>query len=189
MMGFDGVHDFWFFSEAASKVGTDDGVRALDFVIDCLAEVVKQAGALGGNGIEAKLGGHNAAEIGDLERVVQDVLPERRAETQTTKRANELGVQVMNADIEGRLLSSLLNLLVDLLFRLGVHLLDTRRMDATVCNEVFHGDATDLATNGIEAGDGNALGGIVNQKVNAGELLEGADVSTFASDDAALKIV
>lgn len=189
MMGLDSVHDFRLFPETTSKVGADDGMRTFDFVVDCLAEVVEQTCTLGGNRVETELGGHDAAEIGHLERVIQDVLPERRAEAQATERTDKLRMQVMNAHVEGSLLSSLLNLLVYLLFRFGIHLLDTRRMDTAVCDEVLHGDATDFAANGVEARDGDALGGVVNQKIDSGELLERTDISAFASDDAALEVV
>src|SRR6267378_4020485 len=44
-------------------------------VIDGLADVVHQPGALGRLLVHADLGRHHAGEMGDLDRVVEDVLP------------------------------------------------------------------------------------------------------------------
>ena len=121
--------------------------------------------------------------------MVQHVLAERRAEAKAAERTHELGVQIVDANVERSLLARILHLLIDLLFGLRIHLFDARRMDAAVGDEVFHGDAADFATNRIEARDRDAFGRIVDQKVDAGELLEGTDVATLASDDAALQII
>ena len=45
------------------------------------------------------------------------------------------------------------------------------------------------AAYGIEARDGYALGRIVDDEVRAGQLFEGTDVASFATDDTALQIV
>ena len=58
----DGVDDLGALAEAAGKIGADDGVTALDLVVDCLAKVVQKAGSLGGNRVEPELGGHDAGE-------------------------------------------------------------------------------------------------------------------------------
>ena len=50
-------------------------------------------------------------------------------------------------------------------------------------------DAGYLAAHGIEAGDDDRLGSIVDDDVYAGEGLEGADVAALAADDAALHLV
>ncbi len=46
-----------------------------------------------------------------------------------------------------------------------------------------------LAANGLEAREDDALGRIVDDEVDAGELLERADVAALAADDAALQVV
>ena len=59
----DGVDDRLGLVHPAGEVGADDGVRALDLVVDGLAEVVQQAGALGELHVDAELGGHDAGEV------------------------------------------------------------------------------------------------------------------------------
>ena len=39
-------------------------------MVDGLAQVVQKTGALGGHNIQTKLGSHNAAQVGDLKRVL-----------------------------------------------------------------------------------------------------------------------
>ena len=98
-------------------------------------------------------------------------------------------MQVVDARVEGGLLARLLDALVDEGLGLLEHLLDARGVDAAVGDEVLHRDAADLAAHGIEAGDRDALGGVVDDQVGAGQLLEGADVAALAADDAALEVV
>ena len=62
-------------------------------------------------------------------------------------------------------------------------------MDAPVGDEVLHGDAADLAAHRVEARDGDALRRVVDDEVGPGQLLERADVASFAADDAAFQVV
>ena len=98
-------------------------------------------------------------------------------------------MKIVSAGVESSLLASLLNALIYVGFGLMEHLLDTRRMNASIGDKVFHGYAADLATNRVETRDRDALGGVIDDKVGAGELFEGADVAAFATDDATLQIV
>ena len=54
MVRLDGVHDLRGFAETAREIGADDSVAALDLVVDGFAEVVQQAGALGGHGVRGR---------------------------------------------------------------------------------------------------------------------------------------
>ena len=109
----DGMHDFRTLTITAREVGTDDRVGALDRVVNGLAKVVEKAGALGCRGIKTKLGGHHAAELGDLLGVLKHVLSKRGAVAEGAERLDDLRVQVVNARIEGGLLASLLDALVN----------------------------------------------------------------------------
>ena len=60
-------------------------------------------------------------------------------------------MQVVDSRVESRLLARFANALVNVLFGFAEHLLDARRVDAAVCDEVLHRDAADFATNGVEA--------------------------------------
>ncbi len=62
-------------------------------------------------------------------------------------------------------------------------------MNAAIGNQVLKGDTSGLATNRIEAGEDNGLRRVVDDEVDAGHLLERADVAAFATDDTALEVV
>ena len=113
MVCLDGVHDLGALAVATGEVGSNDGMRALDLVVDCLANVVEKAGTLGGSRIHAQLGGHDPAERGDLDGVREDVLAEGGAVLKGAEGLNDLWVEVMDARVESRLLAGLANALVD----------------------------------------------------------------------------
>ena len=98
-------------------------------------------------------------------------------------------MKVVDADLERGLFTGFLHLLLDVGRRLLEHLLDAGRVDAPVCDEVLERDAGDLATDGVEARERDGLGSIVDDEVDAGYLLERADVAAFPADDAALDVV
>ena len=158
-------------------------------MIDGLTQIVQQAGALGGHNVQAKLRCHNATEVGDLERVLEHVLAKRSAVTQGAQGLNDLGVQVVDAGIEGSLLASLAHALLNQIGGLVVHLLDAGGVNAAVGNEVLEGNAGSLATDRVEARKNDGLGRVVDHEINAGNLLERADVTTLAADDAALEVI
>ena len=74
----------------------------------------------------------------------------------------------MDSGIECSLIAGLLHALVHELLGLAKHLFDAGRMDTAICDEVFHGHATDFATNRIEAGDGDAFRRVIDDEVGAG---------------------
>ena len=66
MVCLNGVDDLGTLPVATGKVGADDGVRALDLMVDGLADVVEKTGTLGRSGVDAQLRRHDAAELGNL---------------------------------------------------------------------------------------------------------------------------
>ena len=62
-------------------------------------------------------------------------------------------------------------------------------MDAAVLDQLLQGQPGDLPADGVEAGDGDHLGGVVDVEIHTGEGLQGADVAALAADDAALHLV
>ncbi len=63
------------------------------------------------------------------------------------------------------------------------------RVDPPVQDELLHRTPGDLAPDRVEAGDRHRFRRIVDDHVDAGGLLEGADVAAVAADDAALHLV
>ena len=98
-------------------------------------------------------------------------------------------VEPVRAHLVRRLLAHVLDRSVDLLLRLLHDLLDAPRMDAAVGDELGERHARNLAAHRIEAGDDHRIRRIIDDDVDAGGELEGADVSPLAADDATLHLV
>ena len=73
--------------------------------------------------------------------------------------------------------------------RLVVRLLDARRMDAPVGQQLLERHAGDLAAHAVERRQHDRAGRVIDDEVDAGEVLERADVAPLATDDAALHVV
>jgi hypothetical protein len=81
------------------------------------------------------------------------------------------------------------DLLVELGLRLVVHLLDPRRVDTTVLDQLLEGELRDLAPDAVERGQHDCVRRVVDDDVDTGHVLEGANVPAFPSDDPALQVV
>ena len=106
-------------------------------MIDCLAEIVQQAGALGHANVHTKLGSHDCAKLRHLDRVLQNVLSKRGAVAKGAKGLDDLRMKIVNAGVEACLLARFTNALLNQIGSFLIHLLDARRMDATVCDKVL----------------------------------------------------
>ena len=121
--------------------------------------------------------------------MLEHVLAERGAVAQATQQGQDLRRQAGRARVVGGRLAGLADDDVDLGLGLGDDVLDAARVDAAVLHELGQGQARDLTTNRIEAAEHDRVGRVVDDEVDAGGLLEGADVAAFAADDAALHLV
>ena len=97
-------------------------------------------------------------------------------------------MQARHRRIVGRLLAGLAHDDFDLRPALGHRLLDPARVNAPVGDELGERHAGDFAAHRVEARKDHCLGGVVDDEVYAGRLLEGADVATLAADDSALHL-
>ena len=119
----------------------------------------------------------------------QHVLAVAGAEVQPAQQLGQLGVQRADVGLEHRLLAHLDDVLVDLRVRLVVGLLDPRRVDAAVLEQLLQRQPRDLAADAVEARQQHRAGRVVDDEVDPGEGLERADVAPLAADDAALQLV
>ena len=95
----------------------------------------------------------------------------------------------MHAEVDGRALTRFDNFFFHLLLHLGNDFLDACGVDAAVGDELVQGEAADFAANGVEGRDDDGFGRVVHNDFNACGGFEGADVATFAADDAAFHLV
>ena len=127
MVRLDGVDDVGRFVVLAGKLNAELDVAALHLVVDRLAEVMQQAGALGQRHVHAELAGQQTGDVGDLDGVVQNVLTIGRAVLLAAEQLDELGVEVVDAGLKRGAFALLLDDAVDLLAGLLYEILDTGR--------------------------------------------------------------
>ena len=151
VVGLDGVDDFFRLLVLAGDVDADGHVAALDLVVDGLAEIVQETGALGQGNVHAELSGEQTGDLGDLDGVVEHVLTVARAVALAAEELDEIGVQAVDVRLKHGALALFLDGLVDLALGLGDHFLDAGGVDAAVLNELFERKARDLAADGIKA--------------------------------------
>jgi hypothetical protein len=167
----------------------DGRVRALDLVGHRLADIVQEGRALGRLHARPELGGHHTRQVRALERVLEDVLAVARPVAEAAEDLDELLVHLPAVRLEDGLLPGLADEVVDLRLRPVVHLLDAGRVDAAVLDELDQRQLGHLAADSVERREHDRLRGVVDDEVDAGEVLEGADVPALAADDPPLHVV
>ena len=150
---------------------------------------MQQTGALRRRHIDAKLRRHKSGNMGHLDGVIQHVLAIAGTVSHAAKKADEFGVETVYICLEHGALAFGLDGRVDFLLRLRHHLFDACGVNSAVLNELFKRQARHFAAHGIEAGDGDGFGGIVDDEVAAGQRFDAADVAALAADDAPLHFV
>src|SRR5262245_3261153 len=173
----------------AEEVDAELQVRALHFAIDRLADVVDERGADRDVRVEADLLRHDAGEARDFGGVREHVLAVAGAELQAAHQPQDVGMQIVQPELEGDRGAFLAHLLVGFVLHLLHDLLDAGRVNAAVGDEPLDRLLGDLAAVRIETGEDDRTRRVVDDQVDPGGELEGADVAALASDDAALQVV
>src|SRR5207244_3041402 len=122
-------------------------------------------------------------EVDDLERVLEDVLSVARAVLEPAEDLDELLGKLAAVRLEDRLLARLADQLVELGFRLVVRLLDPRRVDPAVLDQLLQRQLGDLPPDPVERGEHDGLRSVVDDEVDAGQVLERSDVAALTADD------
>ena len=189
VVGGDGVDDLAGAAEPLGDVGPDQGVRPLHLVVDRLADVVQQAGGLGDVDVGPDLRRQRRRDQRRLQRVVQHVLAVGGAEPQPAQQLDEVRVEAGDVRLVGDLLPLLPHHLLQLGPGLLDDLLDPGRVDAAVLQQLGQRPPGDFPPDRVEAGDGHRLRRVVDDQVDPGRLLQGADVASLAADDPPLHVV
>ena len=179
------MNDLGVFFVLAAYVNADLYVRTFDLVVKSLTDIMEQACASCKGCVNAKLACHDSGEVGYLDGVAEYVLAVGSSVLQSAYQADKLVVEAVDVGLHNCALAFLADTLLDFLACLFDGLLNAGGVDAAVLNEPFKGDTRDLAANLVEA----RLGGVVDDKVNAGERFKGADIASLAADDTALHFV
>src|SRR6185437_142343 len=185
----DVVHHVLRLAVPAGDLRADQRVAALDLVGERLADVVQHRAALEQYRVDPQLAGHHARDVGRLDQVPEHVLPVGGAVAEAAEEADEFGVHVGEAQLDQGVLAGPLAQLLDLGLAALVGVLDPLRVDAPVGDETFQGKPADFPPYRVKAGEQDGFRRVVDDEVDAGHRLEGADVAALAADDAALHLV
>ncbi len=185
----DGVHDVLRLAVPAGDFGADQRVAALDLVGQGLADVVQQGAPAQQRGVQAELAGHDAGDVRGLDQVPEHVLPVGGAVAEPAEQRHELRVHVRDAELGEGVLPGPDAQLLDVRLAPLVRLLDPLRVDAAVEDQPLQGQPADLAPHRVEAGQQDRLRRVVDDQVDPGDRLEGADVAALAADDPALHVI
>ena len=98
-------------------------------------------------------------------------------------------MEAVNSQLVCGLLSSLDDLLLHLLARLGDDLLNSSRVDSAVRYELLESQPGDLAPNRVEARNNHRVRGVVDNNVNPGRSLEGTDIPPLTTYDTSLHFI
>ena len=130
-----------------------------------------------------------AESIGDFLGVLEDVLAVACPELELAQQLDELGMDVVDLELQDGVLALLLDFLFELLLDVFDDLLDAGGMDTAVDDQLLDGQPGHLAPDGVEAREDDRFGRVVHDDVDAGGQLEGADVPSLAADDPALHVI
>src|SRR5579884_114578 len=189
VMGLHRVRHRLGLAVLAGELAPHERVRPLHLVGHRLADVVQQRGAAGGARAGAELVGHHPGQARDLHRVGEDVLPVAGAEAQPAEQPDQLRAQALHAGVEHRLLAHLHDMALKLGLGLVVALLDARRVDPAVLEQLLERHPRDLAPNPVEPGEHHRARGVVDDEVDPGQVLQRPDVAPLAADDPPLHLV
>src|SRR5699024_8210713 len=118
-------------------------------------------------------------EVGDLDRVVEDVLAVGCPVVEPAQQLHQRVVQPVDAGLHHRPFALRLDLGLDLFAGLFDHLFDAGGVDAAVGDQLLQRNPGDFPPDGVKAGKGDGLGSVVDDQVDAGQRLEGADVAAL----------
>src|SRR3972149_1627675 len=121
--------------------------------------------------------------------MAQDVLAVTGAKVEPAQEVDQTLVEAEDLGFLAGLFAQFLDVFFQFALGGNDNFLDAGGMNAAVGNEFFQGHARDFTANHVEGADDNHAGSIVDDHVHAGGFFEGADVSTFAADDAAFHFV
>ena len=188
VVGLNGMDDGRVLFVLAGDLHADLDVAALDLVVQGLADVVQKARAPGLGHIHAHLGGQQAGEVGHFQGVVSTFWPKLVRNFSRPSSFTMSGwMPCRPTSITARSPSRFM-LRFQLAAALLHRLLDAGGVDAAVGDKALQRHAGHLAAGLVEAGQGDGLGGVVDDEVHAGGGFQGADVAALPADDAALHV-
>ena len=136
-----------------------------------------------------ELAAHHPGDVRRLDQVLEHVLAVRGAVAQPPEQISQLRVHVGDPDVHERVLARPHAERLDLRLAALVGFLDPLRVDPAIQDQPLERQPADLAPDRVEARQQHRLGRVVDDQVDAGHRLEGADVAALPADDPALHLI
>ena len=164
--GVDAPQHFGRFSVLLRDRSPQLPVRAFRTAFHGLADVVEQSAAPGQGHVQIQFLRHDSRQLGHFATVMQRVLPAGHAVLQMPKLHGQFGTDAGNAQVEEHLVARILDQIADFILGFGDDLLDESRMDPPVLDQLLHGELRDFAAHGVEPGEDDGIGGVVDDDVD-----------------------
>ena len=181
VMRLNGVHNGFALFILAGKFHAQGNMAAFHLVIQSLADVVQQTCAAGQSLISTQFRGHQPGNITHFQAVLEHALSVGSTVFQFTKQAHQLRVNGTAVGFQYSLLALLLNGGVYLTLGLFVQLLNAGGVNAAVLDQSLQGQAGNLSAHRVKGADGDGFRRVVDDQVDAGQGLQGADVAAHAA--------
>ena len=121
--------------------------------------------------------------------MLQHILAIAGAVAHPAQQLHQLGVQVVHTGLDDGALAVLLDLGFHLAAGLLHRFLYAGRVDAPILDELFKREPCHLTLDRVVTGKGDGLGGIIDDEIHAGQVLQRADVASLTADDTALHFI
>ena len=162
MMRRDGVHDVFVFACALQQFRADGRMRAFDFMVNRLADVMQQAGPLRLPFVQTDGSRDGPHHRRHFDGVHQHVLREAVTVFEAANQIDDVRTQTGNAQLRNRFLPRLLDFVLHFLLHFVHHLFDARGMDTAIRHKTFHRNAGDFAADRIKARNNNGFWRVVD---------------------------
>ena len=151
MVSVDSVDNLFVFLVLTCVFNAELDVRAVKLVVESLTYIVEKACTLCKLDVCADFGSHKTCKVGNLKRVVKNVLTVAGAVSQAAENFDKLGMNTVDTCVENGSFTCLFDCVLNLFACLFVHFLNAGRVNSAVGNELFESESCDLSANGVKA--------------------------------------
>ena len=177
------MDDFRTFVVLLADIYANLYMRAFNFSSQSLTNFVQQTGTPCHVGIQSQFRGKNAAELGNFDGMLQDILPVAGTVIEPSQQLDHFVVDAVNIGFQNSMFAFCTNPLFHFSFCLFHHFFNFGRVDSAVRNEFFQSDTGNFTPNLIKTGKCNGFRCIIDNQVHAGEGFQCPDVSALSADD------
>ena len=177
---------------SANACGVVTWALPSSFVVDggCnLTNVMQKSTATSQIAVQTQLLSHQTRQMSHLNRMLTHVLTVTDPEMQPTHQIQNLRMQTANPSLFTGLQAQTPDVLVHLLRRLCHDLLNTRRMNPTILNQLDQRSFANLTTHIVKRRNNHDTRSIIDNHIHTRSLLKCPDVTPLTTDNPTLHVV